>query len=288
MRYILVILLFVSFSCFASASADEHNVQYFDIDKNRIAYACKGSGDLTVLLIAGMGLDVHSTYKNTFHNLNASGYRICMYDRAGTGKSTKFSKDVRPIGDLQAELSALKQHAGWKDLLLVAHSFGGFVARAYTNANPSKVKGMIFVDSAHESWYEDMKSSMSDDAWGTMEWIMEWEKSKHSFEDFEEASSQSDIYKIPQHIPVTVMSRGIPHVSIRQTKMSYGDVDAYTDTWNRSQYALASISPISKRVTMEYASHFFDETDPWIVIKEIEAMISSLDSKPNKHQQVAH
>lgn len=268
-------LILVSLIFFSSISfSDEHDFQFIEIDGNKLAYLCKGKGEVTVLMIAGMGLDAHATFKNTFHNAEASNYQLCLYDRAGTGKSTYLEPKVRPIIALAEELEAFIAKTGMKNLVLAPHSFGGFVARAYAHRNPQVVKGIIFIDAAHESWYADMKSSMSEKGWSTMEWIIDWERNQHSYEDFTEASSQSEIYSIPSDMPVYVMSRGIPHLSIRQTKMSYKDVDAYSESWDRSQEKLKKVSDKVESIVMRYASHLFDETDPWIVIENIEKMVS--------------
>lgn len=61
MRILLSLMLF----CFtASSFADEHQYSYVDIGENKLAYLCKGEGELTVLMLAGMGLNAHDTYKN--------------------------------------------------------------------------------------------------------------------------------------------------------------------------------------------------------------------------------
>ena len=275
-RYMKYTLLLLISLLSTPLLADEHDYQFINIGGNDLAYLCKGSGELTVLMVAGMGLDAHASFKNTFHNSKPKDYQLCFYDRAGTGKSSYEKPKVRNISALADELALFTEKLGWKKVVLVPHSFGGFVARAFAHKKPELVKGIIFVDSAHESWYQDMKNTMSASGWKTMEWIMAWERNQHSFEDFAEASSQSSIYAVSPELPITVMSRGIPHVSIRQTQMSYADVDAYTKTWDRSQKQLRKISSQTESVVMKYASHFFDETDPWIVMEHIEKMVAQV------------
>ncbi len=72
-----------------------------------------------------------------------------------------------------------------------------------------------------------MKLSMSVAGWKTMENIIEWEKQRHSHEDAVEAVMAAPSFTVPNKLPITVMSRGLPHNTLRQTKMSYADVDAY-------------------------------------------------------------
>lgn len=272
------VLGLVAYSSVASAnqSVHEHDYQYVEINGNKLAYACKGEGETTALLLAGMGLDAHETYKNTIHNINPKGYRLCFYDRAGTGKSTFAKPRVRTMLELTQELEAFTQATKMDNLVLVPHSFGGFVARAYANRNPEKVKGMVLIDIAHESWYHDMKSKMSKEAWKIMDWIINWERDTHSLEDLEEASAHTEMYKINRKMPVTILSRGIPHVTIRSTGMSYADVDVYTQTSKDSQIKLQEIGDNVTPITMKYASHLFDETDPFIAIKYIEEMVKKV------------
>ncbi|MEJ6473946.1 alpha/beta hydrolase [Pseudoalteromonas piscicida] len=275
---ISTVLGLVAISSVASAnqSVHQHDYQFVEIGGNKLAYACKGEGETTALLLAGMGLDAHETYKNTIHNADPKGYRLCFYDRAGTGKSTFAKPRVRTMLELTQELEAFTQATKMDKLVLVPHSFGGFVARAYANRNPEKVKGMVLIDIAHESWYHEMKSKMSKEAWKIMDMIINWERNTHSLEDFEEASSHTTMYKTSRKMPVTILSRGIPHVSIRSAGMSYTDVDIYTHTWNDGQTKLQEIGDNVTPVTMKYASHLFDQTDPFIAIKYIEDMVKKV------------
>lgn len=248
---------------------DEHQYSYVIVDGNRLAYSCSGKGNKTVLLIEGMGLDAHKSFKNIYHGYQADGYQICMYDRAGVGASSFSKPRVRSVEELAAELNGVVEANKWNNLILVAHSFGGFVARAYTHQYPAKVDGILFADSAHESWYHDMRLSMSVAGWKTMENILEWEMQHHSHEDLVEAVIAAPSFTVPDKLAITVMSRGLPHYTLRQTKMSYSDVDAYNAAWNSSQFKLIKLSANAEHVTMHYSSHFVDENDPWLVLDEL-------------------
>jgi pimeloyl-ACP methyl ester carboxylesterase len=279
LRCLSSLLLIVPLQCQAQALPGE---QFSQTGGHHLAWECKGSGDKTVLLIAGMGLDAPATYKSTFKNFSADGYRICLYDRAGTGHSSALTAP-RPLSALADELDGLVRERGWHDLVLVAHSFGGLVARAYAQAHPQAVKGIVFVDCVHESWYPAMKASLSPDGWHLMETIMNWERDTHSHEDFAEAVQAMAAYKAKLTMPVTVLSRGLPYTAIRKTKMSYDDVDAYNSTWDMSQFELAHITSDARHVRMRYSDHLFDEHDPWLVIDEIKLLLKRVDArvKPN-------
>jgi pimeloyl-ACP methyl ester carboxylesterase len=259
-------------------AADAPGEQFARVGANQLAWECRGEGNKTVVLIAGMGLDAHATYKNTFRHFAVPGYQVCLYDRAGVGRSTPQSA-ARPLRALADELDGLIRERGWRDVVLVSHSFGGMIARAYAQAHPEVVKGIVFVDSVHESWYPAMQRAMSPEGWRTMDMIIGWERDKNSHEDLVEASQALASAGKRLALPVTVLSRGLPHTSIRQAKMRYEDVDAYNTTWDAAQFELAKVSPDMRHVRMRYAAHLFDEQDPWLVLEEIGLLVKRVEAR---------
>jgi pimeloyl-ACP methyl ester carboxylesterase len=275
-RFVIVVLCLLSLPAAAAEPAGE---QYAQVGANKLAWECRGEGSKTVLLIAGMGLDAHATYKNTFRNFAVPGYRVCLYDRAGVGKSTPQSA-TRPLRALADEIDGLVKERGWHDVVLVAHSFGGMIARAYAQAHPESVKGIAFVDCVHESWYPALKRTMSPEGWRTMDMVINWERDKNSHEDFAEAVQAMNSGGRTLTLPVTVLSRGLPYTNIRQAKISYDDVDAYNTTWDAAQFELAKVSSDMRHVRMRYTAHMFDEQDPWLVLDEIGLLIKRVEARP--------
>jgi pimeloyl-ACP methyl ester carboxylesterase len=272
---------FLSILSLHALAAEPSGEQFAQFGTNKLAWECRGSGDKTVLLIEGMGLDAHATYKNTFRNFSAPAYQVCLYDRAGVGKSTPQSAP-RPLKALADELDGLVRERHWHDVVLVAHSFGGMVARAYAQAHPDAVKGIVFVDCVHESWYPALQKSLSPDGWRIMNMIIDWEKNKNSHEDLAEAAQAMEAGGAKLNLPVTVLSRGLPYTAIRQSRMSYDDVDAYNTTWDAAQFELAKVSNDSRHVRMRYTNHLFDEQDPWLVLGEINLLLKRVDAANGK------
>lgn len=76
--------------------------------------------------------------------------RICTYDRGGYAWSDPGPKP-RNYDQLNLELhDALGKLGETEPLLLVGHSFGGGVVRAYAARYPKEVAGMVLVDIVHE------------------------------------------------------------------------------------------------------------------------------------------
>jgi pimeloyl-ACP methyl ester carboxylesterase len=86
----------------------------------------------------------------------AESHRVCAYDRPGTlryvegtpltGRSTPVQQP-RTAGELVAELHDVLTAAGIAPpYVVVGHSLGGLIARAYAQAHADQVRGVVFVD----------------------------------------------------------------------------------------------------------------------------------------------
>jgi pimeloyl-ACP methyl ester carboxylesterase len=119
-----------------------------DIGGRTLNIHCTGDGSPTVVFVSGRtGLG----YGWTPSQRGVSAFtRACWYDRADVGWS-----DAGPDpawGDAAArDLHLLVNNAGLdRPLVLVGHSFGGYIVRLYHHAYPGEVSGMVFSDTALE------------------------------------------------------------------------------------------------------------------------------------------
>ena len=72
--------------------------------------------------------------------------RVCSYDRAGDGWS-ELGPHPRTFHQLVYELHTLLANAGIKPpIVLVGHSYGGWLVRQYQATYPSEVSGMVLVE----------------------------------------------------------------------------------------------------------------------------------------------
>jgi pimeloyl-ACP methyl ester carboxylesterase len=110
-----------------------------------------GEGTPSVVLDAALGGS--SVSWSWVHPEIAKATRVCSYDRAGFGWS-----DAGPIprtaGRMADELRSLLNRGGVPPpFVLVAHSFGGLIARVFASRYRAEITGLVFVDSAHpEDW----------------------------------------------------------------------------------------------------------------------------------------
>ena len=109
---------------------------------------CRGHGGPVVVLESGIAAS--SLSWALVQPAVAAFTRVCAYDRAGLGWSDPPSQPCtfdRIIDDLSGVLTRVVPDEPY---VLVGHSFGSFVVRAYAMRHPHRVAGLVLVDPAVE------------------------------------------------------------------------------------------------------------------------------------------
>ncbi len=248
--------------------------QFSDISGNRIAWSCKGTGEPTIIFIAGLGLSARDSFGRIYQNYDGPG-RLCMYDRAGIGDSTFADPKTRALDQLVDELHALDRANNWGKAVLVPHSFGGFIARAYAQKYQGDVLGILFLDVAQEDYVPRLKAEMSSKDWAIMDSLIAW-NTKTFHEDYVQAQEAVRDTRLNSDLPIAVLSRGIPYTSIRIAGISDEGMDLYEYEHRALQAKIAALSKNSEHRVARYSSHVFNDSDPWVVIDEIKRLIRRL------------
>jgi pimeloyl-ACP methyl ester carboxylesterase len=116
-------------------------------DKSKDAHPCNRGRHTTVVFESGMGAS--SLSWTQVQREVAQFSRAVSYDRAGHGWSDATS-EPRTARQIAKELHALLNAAGVPGpYVLVGHSFGGYVVRAFADLYRHDVVGMVLVDSIH-------------------------------------------------------------------------------------------------------------------------------------------
>jgi pimeloyl-ACP methyl ester carboxylesterase len=121
-------------------------------DGKKLALYCEGEGAPVVMMDAGMGPGGITSWRKVQPAV-ARVTKVCAYDRAGIWNSapTDAPRDAgAEADDLAALLKAAKLPAPY---VIVAHSYGGHIARLYAGRHTGDVAGLLLVDpsTAHQS-----------------------------------------------------------------------------------------------------------------------------------------
>lgn len=131
------------------SSKDEH---YFETSSSKIYYEVHGESDGVPIFVlhGGPGFS-HDYFKLSTEVWDTlSEFRpIIFYDQRGTGKSTIIDpKESCTLLDQLNDLEALRNHLGYKKIIVLGHSWGGYLGMAYTARYPGNVDKLILIGSA--------------------------------------------------------------------------------------------------------------------------------------------
>ena len=125
-------------------SAESLPGQLIDVGDHQLYLSCTGSGQPTVILEPGLGET--SAAWGWIAPTVAEHTRVCVYDRAGRGRSEP-SPAPQDGDQIATDLHTLLERAGITGPLVMAgHSLGGLYVLDYTARYPQQVAGMVLMD----------------------------------------------------------------------------------------------------------------------------------------------
>ena len=159
----------VVFVCCAAARTESPAAapgEHLAVGPWQVQVAQQGSGRYTVIFESGFGTDLRA-WRKVAPEVAKSAHTVA-YSRAGYG-SSDARPEPRTILQSSLELDQLVASAKLKPpFILVGHSYGGLLARAFAVRHPDWVAGMVLVDPADERFNPalrrlDAKRALDDD-----------------------------------------------------------------------------------------------------------------------------
>lgn len=273
------------------------------IGTHRLHVTCQGEGDITILLEAGLGGS--SMEWQSVQNKLPENIRSCAYDRAGYAWSDQSPYSSRNASQLAREAHLLLNELDTKGpLVLVGHSFGGFIVRLLADLRAQHVIGMILVDSSHENQirqYEQLggaspmpngnksfvikntgiPDNLPEDIRRKIEALSRMRKTYNAtyaeMADFRRSARQVSVQRHDVDFPVVVMQRGINPAA--------GDDPLgakKAEIWTKLQNDLTTISPDSKLVTATNSGHHVHIDEPDLLIEAIKLITDKHELQKGK------
>jgi proline iminopeptidase len=99
---------------------------------------------VVVLVHGGPGLSL--TYLRIFDLLASPTRQIVSYDQRGSGRSTAPADGDYGIEAQVSDLESVRTWTGARQITVIGHSWGGYLAAAYTALHPSNVAALALID----------------------------------------------------------------------------------------------------------------------------------------------
>ncbi|WP_157218357.1 alpha/beta fold hydrolase [Flavisphingomonas formosensis] len=224
-----------------------------------------------VLLEAGATLDLRE-WDPVIHALGGrAAATLIAYDRAGMGHSQPLSTSYDIYEEVARLHRALYRLGLSKRLILVGHSYGGFLTQLYANLFPAEVRALIYVDA---NTVEGLGGLEAAEAFRTS--ILDAAKAgKTQFNDLRLADGYVATMRtmmrnpVPCGLPVTVITQGAADAAITDAKLL---------RWREGHRGLARRSGATL-LFAAHSGHMIPRDQPEIVADAILAAIARETAK---------
>jgi pimeloyl-ACP methyl ester carboxylesterase len=116
------------------------------IEGFRLNFRIIKGGSPIILLEAGGGMDLTEWDDLAPRLARRTGATVVSYDRAGFGKSDLPEHPCEMEAEARWMWKCMRYLGFGKDVILVGHSYGGWMIRIEASQNPEAVSGMVFID----------------------------------------------------------------------------------------------------------------------------------------------
>jgi proline iminopeptidase len=143
----------------AALAADSESGKLFEAPGAAIYYEVIGSGNGTPMVVVNGGPGFDHTYLHLSPAWRplSKNRRIVFYDQRGNGRSSALKAGQScTLADQIADLEALRAHLGFNRIVLLGHSYGGYLSMAYAARYAERVERMMIVDSAAPRWSDTL------------------------------------------------------------------------------------------------------------------------------------
>ena len=220
---------------------------------------CAGPGPLTLVVVPGLG-STTAAWSSVLGNLRRF-VRTCVYDRPGLGHSPNRANatQVLDAGIQAGELWALLQAAGERGpYVVLGHSYGGLIARAFVAAHRSSVRGVFLAESV----------SPGDPSTGRY-----WTEAGHRV-DLQASGTATHGGPPLGSLPLMVMSASRPDAD-HLSGPTYGQPQWMTTLWVRLQHANLTLSSDAIQV-IAHSGHVLQQDDPPAVVEGARELVAAV------------
>jgi len=220
---------------------------------------CAGPGPLTLVVVPGLG-STTAAWSSVLGSLRRF-VRTCVYDRPGLGHSPNRANtsQVLDAGIQAGELWALLQAAGERGpYVVLGHSYGGLIARAFVAAHRSSVRGVFLAESV----------SPGDPSTGRY-----WTEAGHRV-DLQVSGTATHGGPPLGSLPLMVMSASRPDAD-HLTGPTYGQPQWMTTLWVRLQHANLTLSSDAIQV-IAHSGHVLQQDDPPAVVEGARELVAAV------------
>jgi proline iminopeptidase len=139
----------------AAVGAQDEPMRLVSVDGRPIAYHVIGDGPEppVILISGGPGFDHRYLHLTTVWERLGVDRKVVFFDQPGTGRSYQVGDaDTLTVRDVLTSIRRIQDELGAPRIVLLGHSWGGYVAMAFAAACSERTDRVILVGTAAANW----------------------------------------------------------------------------------------------------------------------------------------
>jgi pimeloyl-ACP methyl ester carboxylesterase len=265
------------------------------LDNGRSMYMqCIGQGSPTVVFISGgataadlWNSPLSKPHAPTVWTTIAKTNRVCAYDRPGAtrvqaqGGNSRSDPVPQPVSTAVSmrDLHALLQAAGETEpFVVVAHSYGGLIARLYAATYPSQVLGMVLLDILSPEFREALQPAQWPIwiTWNTTPAEVLQDYPDIERVDFDKALDDVVANRVIAPMPLSVLTSDAPFPPPTQAGIPPDFNIVAREAQDVSQRRVAQLVPGAKHITKTDSGHNVMLDNPALVSTSILEVLAAV------------
>lgn len=242
--------------------------KYADVGTHKVRMQISDMpSDYTIVLEAGGGRfsDVYESIQDTLSKL--TGYRVISYDRSGFGRSELGPADLTASGEVQVLRKCLESMNIKKKIILVGHSYGGFLIQLFAKEFPDLVEGLVLIDPMNVGFVDRFGLDSLNAYTPYFDNPVEtWQIAGNRMVDnFPLALEKVRGYELPREMPVLIITAG--------------NAPFNSAIWRKCHEEMVMNSPIHKLIVAEGCGHDIMTENPELVLRSIIELADTIRQK---------
>ncbi len=284
MKYLFALILIGALNCFGVPAVSAQGTEKMvPINNGQLHTLEAGDGPYTVIFESGFMSDLSVWHKVA--PAITKHAKIVLYSRAGIGKSPARPQALN-LSQHTEELKQLVEAMQIKTpIILVGHSYGGWVVREFAAKYPKQIAGFVLVDPANETLEVELKKM-------NPEKVIQDQK---RLENMAPPAAKADLALVQKifdeaKLPTSSAIPDMPMAILTSTQVTRNN-----PFYQETAPALAVKRELHARLFAQYSngthivtnqsSHHIQFDEPHLVIDTINLVITNIDKEAQKRER---
>lgn len=261
----ILFFIMVFISCKENKRPFKSVTSFLDIETKKIEVYVGGEGANTIVFESGLGVDGKTWLESGIFDSLGSDNQVIAYNRSGYLKSTENS-EKRGIPELVNDLHVVitKKSKNGK-VVLVGHSLGGAIARAYAVKYPDKVKALLLIEPTNENFKQYALMSQEHEDMLVKQFTIE--KLNGAANECSQLIENREFLKKLSSLP------NIPVTVITSTKTDSEMTPENVSDWIKAHHSLGNGVTKFTHITTNKSGHFVYTEEPNLVVENINRLL---------------